>query len=79
MNRTLDVHQLREQAGLRSGFFTIDHLEVVNQPQEKANERNIPFGFAFTVYEKAFDSIEFEPLVEGLRNQGVDEVYLNIV
>ena len=35
--------------------------------------------FAFVDYEKAFDSIEFEPLFEGLKNQGVDEAYLNIL
>ena len=28
---------------------------------------------------EAFDSIEFEPLFEGLKNQGVDEAYLNIL
>ena len=76
MIRTLDFHQRREQAGFRS---TIDHLQVVNQMQEKANEYNIPLCFAFIDYEKAFDSIEFEPLFEGLKNQGVDEAYLNIL
>ena len=30
-------------------------------------------------YEKTFDSIEFEPLFEGLKNQAVDEAYLNIL
>ena len=30
-------------------------------------------------YEKALDSIEFESLFEGLKNQGVDEAYLNIL
>ena len=40
---------------------------------------NIPLCFAFGDYEKAFDSIEFEPLFEGLKNQGIDEAYLNIL
>ena len=44
--------------------------------QEKTNECNIPLCFAFVDYEKAFDSIEFKPLFEGLMNQGVDEAYL---
>ena len=39
----------------------------------------MPLCFAFVDYEKAFDSIEFEPLFEGLKNQGVDEAYLNIL
>ena len=79
MIRTLDFHQPREQAGFRAGYSTIDHLQVVNQLQEKANEYNMPLCFAFVDYEKAFDSIEFEPLFEGLKNQGVDEAYVNIL
>ena len=79
MIRTLNFHQPREQAGFRAGYSTIDHLQVVNQLQEKANEYNMPLCFAFVDYEKAFDSIEFEPLFEGLKNQGVDEAYVNIL
>ena len=79
MIRTLDFHQPREQAGFRAGYSTIDHLQVVNQLQEKANEYNMPLCFAFVDYEKAFDSIEFEPLFEGLKNEGVDEAYVNIL
>ena len=39
----------------------------------------MPLYFAFVDYEKSFDSIEFEPLFEGLKNQGVDEAYLTIL
>ena len=78
MIRMLDFHQPREQAGFRASYSMIHHLQVVNQPQEKAKEY-MPLCFAFVDYEKAFDSIEFEPLFEGLKNQGVDEVYLNIL
>ena len=79
MIRTLDFHQPREQAGFRAGYSTIGHLQVVNQLQEKANGYNMPLCFAFVDCEKAFDSIEFEPLFEGLKNQGVNEAYLNIL
>ena len=79
MIRTLDFHQPREQAGFRAGYSMIDHLHVINQLPEKANKYNMPLCFAFINYEKAFDSIEFEPLFEGLKNQGIDEAYLNIL
>ena len=74
----LDFHQPREEVEFRAGYSTIDHLQVVNQLRKKANE-HIPLCFAFVDYEKAFDSIEFEPLFEGLKNQGVDEAYLNFL
>ena len=79
MIRTMDFHQLREQDGFKAGYSTLDHLYVVNQLQEKANEYNMPLYFFFVDYKKAFDSIQFEPLFEGLKNQGVDKAYLNIL
>ena len=79
MLRTLDQNQPREQAGFRSGFSTIDHIHVVSQLQEKANEYNIPLCFAFVDYEKASDSIEFTPLFKALKNQGVDPAYINLI
>ena len=79
MIRTLDFHQPHEQAGFRAGYSTTDRLQVVNQLQEKANEYKISLCFAFIDCKKACDSIEFEPLFEELKNQGVDEAYLNIL
>ena len=79
MIRTQDFHQPHEQAEFRAGYSTRDHLQVVNQLQEKANEYNMPLCFAFVDYEKAFDSIEFEALFERLKNQGVDETYLSML
>ena len=79
MLRTLDQHQPREQAGFRSGISTIDHIQVISQLQEKADEYKIPHGFAFVDYEKAFDSIEFNPLFESLENQGVEAAYVTLL
>ena len=57
----------------------IDHLHVVNQFQEKVHEYNIPLCFAFVDYEKAFNSIEFEPVFHALKNHRVDKAYLDII
>ena len=62
MLRNLDQHQPAKQAGFRSGFSTIDHIQVISQLPEKADEYKIPRCFAFVDYEKAFDSIEFNHL-----------------
>ena len=61
MLRTLNKHQPREQAGFRSGFSTIDHIQVISQLQEKADEYKIPLYFAFVDYKKAFNSIDSTP------------------
>ena len=78
MLHTLDYHQPREQAGFRSGYSTIDHLQTVNQLQEKANKYNSLLYLAFADYEKAFDSIELTPLFTMLNNQGVDPTYIGL-
>ena len=79
MLRTLDQHQPREQADFRSGFSTIDHIQVISQLQEKADEYKIPLCFAFVDHEKAFDSIESNPLFESLENQGVEAAYITLL
>ena len=79
MLRILDQHQPREQAGFRSGFSTIDHIQVISQLQEKADEYKIPLFFAFVDNEKAFDSIEFNPLFEALENQGVEAAHVTLL
>ena len=52
---------------------------MISQLQEKADEYNIPLCFAFIDYDKAFDSIEFNPLFESLENQGVEAAYINLL
>ena len=79
MLRTLDQHPPIEQAGFRSGYSTIDHIQVISQLQEKADEYKTPLCFAFVDYEKAFDSIELKPLFESLENQGVEAAYITLL
>ena len=79
LTKILDENQPREQAGFRSGFSTIDHLHSINQLIEKANEYNIPLCLAFVDYEKAFDSIEHNAVFDSLREQGINENYIQLL
>jgi len=56
--RKLDENQLPEQRSLRSGFSNPDHLQVINQEMEKAEEFNLKVYMAFVEYKKTFDSAE---------------------
>ena len=57
----------------------MDHIHVINQVIEKSAEYNQPLYMAFIDYEKAFDSVEISAVIEALRNQGVEEAYVNIL
>ena len=52
---------------------------MISQLQEKADEYKIPLCFAFVDYEKAFDSIEFDPFFDSLENQGVEAAYITLL
>lgn len=75
----IDAHQPIEQAGFRSGFSTIDHIQVVDQVIEKYLEFNKPLYLAFIDYKKAFDSISHESIWESLKAINVNEKYINIL
>ena len=67
----LDFHQPHEQAKFRTGYSTLDLLQVVNQLQQKANKHNIPLCFAVIDNKKDFNSIELEALFEDLKNEAL--------
>ena len=58
MEKVLDENQPREQAGLRKGYSTVDHLQTISQLIEKCNEFKRPLCIRYIDYEKSFDSIE---------------------
>ncbi|CAF4674817.1 unnamed protein product, partial [Rotaria socialis] len=76
MTRQLDEQQPREQAGFRSGFSTIDHLHVINQILERTRECKIPLCMVFVDYEKAFDSIEINAVINALVRQNIPKKYI---
>ena len=79
MENTLDRNQPREQAGFRSGFSTLDHLHTINQLKEKCQEYNKPLCMAFIDYEKAFDSVETQSVLNALHQQGVEREYIEVL
>ena len=68
--------QTRDQAGFRSGGSTMDHLQTLNQLREKTNEFNIPFSLAFVDFQKAFDSVKLNAIMNALNAQDVPAQYI---
>ena len=79
LTKTLDENQPREQAGFRSGYSTVDHLQTVNELIEKTTEYNRPLCFAFVDYEKAFDSVEHNAVFNSMKEQGINGNYVKIM
>ena len=79
ISSNIDAHQPIEQAGFRSGFSTVDHIQVVDQVIEKYLEFRRPSYLAFIDYKKAFDSISHSSIWEALKTQNINEKYINIL
>ncbi|KAH7718827.1 protein F43G9.7 [Aphelenchoides avenae] len=75
----LDAAQLPEQAGFRSGFSTSDHMQTLNQIQERAREKGMWLYLVFIDYEKAFDSIEINAVLNALARQGISRSYIDVL
>ena len=76
IEKQLDANQSREQAGFRQGYSTSDHLQVITQLVEKCNEYTLPLCLVFVDYEKAFDSVEHNGIVDAMRAHGIHETYV---
>ena len=79
LEKKLDENQPREQAGFRSKYSTTDHIHAINQLKEKCREYNIPLCVAFVDYEKAFDSVQTQAILTSLQEQGIEDVYIEIM
>ncbi|KAH7695018.1 reverse transcriptase [Aphelenchoides avenae] len=75
----LDRAQPVEQAGFRQGYCTLDHLQTVNQIQEKAREKGLRQYLVFVDYEKAFDTVETNAVLNALEAQGVHRLYIDVL
>ena len=47
--------------------------------KEKCREYNIPLCVAFVDYEKAFDSVQTQAILTSLQEQGIEDVYIEIM
>ncbi|GBP48050.1 Retrovirus-related Pol polyprotein from type-1 retrotransposable element R2 [Eumeta japonica] len=72
-------HIIRAQAGLRSGYSTLEHIYIIKQLFEKSKEYDVTFYCCFLDYSKAFDTIEHEKIWQALKNQGIENKYIRIL
>ena len=79
LEKKLDENQPREQAGFRSKYSRTDHIHAINQLKEKCREYNIPLCVAFVDYEKALDSVQTQAILTSLQEQGIEDVYIEIL
>ena len=70
LEKKLDENQPREQA---------DHIHAINQLKDKCRESNIPLCVAFVDYEKAFDSVQTQAILTSLQENGIEDVYIEIL
>ena len=75
LEKKIDENQPREQAGFRSKYSTTDRTHAIN----KCREYNIPLSVAFVDYEKAFDSVQTQAILTPLQEQGIEDVYIEIL
>ena len=79
LEKKLDENQPREQAGFSIKYSTIDHIHAINQIKEKCREYNIPLCVASVDCEKAFDSVKTHAILTSLQEQGIEDVYIEIL
>ena len=60
-------------------YSTTDHIHVLNQLKDKCRESNIPRCLAFVDYEKAFDSVHTQVVLNSLPEQGIEDVHIELL
>ena len=75
----LEHEQSKDQAGFRKNFSTVDHLFTLCQVYEKCEEYQLPLWVSAIDFKKAFDTISHNKLWEALRQQKVEEEYINLL
>ncbi|KAE9413691.1 hypothetical protein Angca_002679, partial [Angiostrongylus cantonensis] len=79
IDRTLGEKQPCEQAGLRKGFITMNHIHTITRLIEVSRKYKKPLCLTLIDLQKAFHSIEIEAVMETLGNQGVPTQHIKIL
>ena len=79
LNDAMISRQSVDQAAYRKGFSTEDHLLCTTLLVEQCNEWNIETWLGLVDFEKAFDTVEHDPLWDALTELGVNQSYINIL
>lgn len=72
IERDLDFNQENEQAGYRSGFSTMEQLNILNEGVERSNKYELPLYLGFIDFggrKKNFDSAYLAAVFNHLKNK----------
>jgi hypothetical protein len=75
----MDGNQPEEQAGFRAKYSTINYLQAINQVIEKSHEFNQNLYIAYIDYNKAFDSVEQDSVLEEMRRIAIHPKYIRMI
>ena len=76
---TLDANQSADQAGFRLGNSTRDHFFTFQQLRQRATEWHQPLWVATIDFEKALDTVEHSSVWKALREQRIEEPYIQLL
>ncbi len=79
LRSALESRQAADQVGFRRGYSVDDAFVVLDSICGKTLEWQLPLWCASLDLRKAFDRIEYAPLFEALRAQGVEQKYIALL
>ena len=79
LRKTIESQQSIDQAAYRKGFSTEDHLLTLTLLLEASSEWSTEVWIGLIDFEKAFDTVEHEPLWKALAEQGVKKQYIDML
>ena len=68
-----------EQAGFRKGCGCGDHIFIVRDLMQRANERKVPLTLCFVDFEKVFNSILRRTMGNIMQHYGIPEEFVRVI